>query len=543
MLFLSITHFHSLPAVDCSSFFHLKSSSLTDLLNTFIEARPQRSLTKITRSLLSIAKKAHFPTTAFTMHRMFSFIIVAFMAATLALAAPVTPAKALLKRSFKVPSKGRPKLSPAAELARVYNKHGWEVIIFNPNQPYGGFFSSSSAAPVPYSTAPPPGGYFSSSYVVPPPSSTAPPASVSSRAVSSNVGSYSDWSSSNSARPTSSGGSPADGSEEGEVTATPEENESQYLAPVKIGGQSLNINLDTGSADLWVYSNRLSSQVTSGHSIFDPSRSSTWSNYPGGSWDIEYGDGSTARGSVGFDTVNVGGAVVEKQCIELAEEVSGSFQTDINSDGLLGLGFSVVNTVQPQPQKTFFENVMDDLDQPVFTADLEENNSGTYEFGSIDTSKYTGDIHYTPIDPSNGYWQFDSGTFNVGGKQQRCQTCSPAIADTGTSLIIVDDDVAEAYYSQVQGSSYSPSNGVYLYPCSSTLPDFGVAIGNGYTATLKGSDTTYMQDGSQCLGGIAPNGASSGSGAPIQIYGDVLLKHFFAVFDGGSRRFGLANKA
>lgn len=47
---------------------------------------------------------------------------------------------------------------------------------------------------------------------------------------------------------TASASSDDDGS--GEVTATPEENESEYLSPVTIGGQKLNLNFDTGSADL-----------------------------------------------------------------------------------------------------------------------------------------------------------------------------------------------------------------------------------------------------------------------------------------------------
>jgi hypothetical protein len=37
---------------------------------------------------------------------------------------------------------------------------------------------------------------------------------------------------------------------EGSVTATPEAYDAEYLSPVIIGGQTLNLKLDTGSADL-----------------------------------------------------------------------------------------------------------------------------------------------------------------------------------------------------------------------------------------------------------------------------------------------------
>ena len=37
---------------------------------------------------------------------------------------------------------------------------------------------------------------------------------------------------------------------DGTVTASPEEYDSEYLCPVTIGGQTLNLDFDTGSSDL-----------------------------------------------------------------------------------------------------------------------------------------------------------------------------------------------------------------------------------------------------------------------------------------------------
>ena len=37
---------------------------------------------------------------------------------------------------------------------------------------------------------------------------------------------------------------------DGSVTATPEQYDAEYLCPVNIGGQTLNLDFDTGSADL-----------------------------------------------------------------------------------------------------------------------------------------------------------------------------------------------------------------------------------------------------------------------------------------------------
>ncbi len=45
---------------------------------------------------------------------------------------------------------------------------------------------------------------------------------------------------------------------DGTVTASPEQYDSEYLCPVSIGGQTLNLDFDTGSSDLSVASNFVS---------------------------------------------------------------------------------------------------------------------------------------------------------------------------------------------------------------------------------------------------------------------------------------------
>lgn len=69
----------------------------------------------------------------------------------------------------------------------------------------------------------------------------------------------------------------------GTVAAEDIQNDSEYLCPVSIGtpAQIVNLDFDTGSSDLWVWSTKLSSSIQSsgksaGHVIFDPSKSSTF---------------------------------------------------------------------------------------------------------------------------------------------------------------------------------------------------------------------------------------------------------------------------
>lgn len=283
--------------------------------------------------------------------------------------------------------------------------------------------------------------------------------------------------------------------QDGEVAATPEENDTEYLAPVSIGGQKVNLDFDTGSSDLWVFNTQLDAAVTKGHQIYDPKASKTFTLMKGAEFNITYGDGSGALGIVGTDVVDLGGASFDTQAIELATDVSEQFIKDQNNDGLLGLAFSSINTVKPQQQKTFFDNIKDSLAEPVFTADLRHDAVGAYEFGTIDSSKFTGDMAWIPIDNSNGFWQFSSESFAVGGKKGQATPGGQAIADTGTTLLVADVAIVEGYYSQVKGATVDQQAGGVIFPCNAELPDLDLDIGGVYMARIKGDDIRFAENG------------------------------------------------
>lgn len=249
----------------------------------------------------------------------------------------------------------------------------------------------------------------------------------------------------------------------------------------------------------WVFNTQLSAQDQTGHTIYDPTKSTTFKAINGATFDISYGDGSGAAGSVGTDTVDIGGATVTSQAVELATEVSQSFVADTASNGLVGLAFSTLNTVKPTQQQTFFENVAGDLDEPVMTALLKsESSQGSYEFGKIDTSKFTGDIANVSVDNSNGFWQFNSAAFKVGnGDLQNISTSPIAIADTGTTLMLVSPEVATAYYQQVQGAQDSQSAGGFIFPCNAALPTLSIAVGDNNLATVPTSVINFTEVGTE----------------------------------------------
>lgn len=317
----------------------------------------------------------------------------------------------------------------------------------------------------------------------------------------------------------------------GSATANPQAYDEEYLVPVTIGGQTLQLDFDTGSSDLWVFSTELPSSESSGHALYNPSVSGTADS--GETWDISYGDGSGASGNVYLDTVKVGPVTATSQAVEAAESVSSEFTQDTANDGLLGLAFPTLNTCSPNACTPFFQTVESSLPKSLFTADLKHGKPGSYDFGFINTTKYTGSIAYTSV-TSDTYWEFKAGGYAVGSGSTS-GSIGTAIADTGTTLFYLPTSVVSAYYKKVSGAQNSNTYGGWIFPCSATLPNFVVSIG-GATHTVPGSYMNYAPNGDgTCFGGIQPN-----TGIGFSIFGDIFLKSQFVVFDVGNNRLGFA---
>ncbi|ERS98529.1 aspergillopepsin I [Sporothrix schenckii 1099-18] len=320
---------------------------------------------------------------------------------------------------------------------------------------------------------------------------------------------------------------------EGVAVASPIDSlDDAYTIPVSIGtpAQVLNLDLDTGSSDLWVFSSETPSSEVNGQHQYDPSKSSTSKLKSGYTWSISYGDGSSSSGNIYTDAVNIGGVTVPNQAVELAEQVSSTFSSDSAVDGLVGLGFDSLNTASPSAVNTFFDNAASQLDAPLFTADLKHNEPGSYDFGFIDSSLYTGDITYVPVNTNPGYWTFTSSGYSVGSGSFSSSSIT-GIADTGTTLLYLDLAIVKAYYAKVSGASNSNTYGGYVFPCSATLPSFTFGVDSA-RITIPGDYINYgpVSSGSNtCFGGLQDS-----SSIGINIFGDVALKAAFVVFNGGS---------
>jgi hypothetical protein len=147
------------------------------------------------------------------------------------------------------------------------------------------------------------------------------------------------------------------------------------------------------------------------------------------------------------------------------------------------------------------------------------------------------------VDTSRGFWMFQADGFSVG---TGAVTAAPfkAIADTGTTLMLLNDTIVSAYYAAFTGAQHSSAAGGFVFPCSSVPPDFKLAIGN-YTAVVPGDlikfapvDTQSLATAKTCFGGL-----QSAKGLGFGILGDIFLKAQFSAFFGGATpRLGFAPK-
>lgn len=113
-----------------------------------------------------------------------------------------------------------------------------------------------------------------------------------------------------------------------------------------------------------------------------------------------------------------------------------------------------------------------------------------YTFGYIDQEVLKachGDIYYASVDNSKGFWQFKSS-----GTKINCtilhRSGNTAIADTGTTLALVHDEVCEAIYRNIQGAKHDSQVQGWVFPADTRLDELPLvqfAVGSKLFAVEK----------------------------------------------------------
>jgi hypothetical protein len=115
-----------------------------------------------------------------------------------------------------------------------------------------------------------------------------------------------------------------------------------------------------------------------------------------------------------------------------------------------------------------------------------------------------------------------------------------AIADTGTTLALIDDKICEAIYSAIPGARKDRYQQGWIFPTSipqSKLPVVQFAVGSRLF-TINQEDLQYAETGN----GYWYGGCQSRGDLDFDILGDTFLKNVYAIFDQGNKRFGCVQR-
>lgn len=306
-----------------------------------------------------------------------------------------------------------------------------------------------------------------------------------------------------------------------------------YFATVKVGSQQQEmwLALDTGSPSSWVFSSDCSTETCTKHHTFDTSESSSYLSN-GSTFSIGYGSGQV-KGNLGQDTLSIAGLDVTLS-FGLAESATAAFDS-YPFDGILGLGRSYTGGWQmPSFMDIVAQNglISSNIIGFSLSRTSDDKKDGEINFGTVDTTKYDGDIVYTAINADA--WTIPIDDAHVNGVA--CNfTGKSAIIDSGTTYILIPPADAATLFGLVPGSSKSGEN--YIIPCDSTATiEFEFS---GVNYSIEPEDYIGSQTDSGCISTIVGHQSSA---ANTWLIGYVFLKNVYSVFDYDNGQIGFGTK-
>lgn len=292
--------------------------------------------------------------------------------------------------------------------------------------------------------------------------------------------------------------------------------------------------MDTGSTSSWVMGADCTTTACSTHTTFGDKDSDTLkiTQEP---FTIEYGTGAV-EGVVISDTMDLAGMSLQLS-FGSAIKVSDHF---INNpmDGIIGLGRVKSNTMGVP---IFMEAVggVRLLPASLFGFSLQRASDGTNDgevnFGSPDTTKYTGGLSFTDTISDQFQWEIPVDDAIVNGVPCKL-TGNTAIIDTGTSYMLLPPDDAKVLHAQIPDSQLAGA--IYHIPCSTTVSIEVVFSKVPYSISPKDYIGAPIQGGNLCHSQII----SYLTGGPDQwLLGDTFMKNVYTVFDMDNARIGKLN--
>jgi hypothetical protein len=341
---------------------------------------------------------------------------------------------------------------------------------------------------------------------------------------------------------------------------------SLYLINVTVGtpAQSLSLQIDTGSSDVWFPTNDANvCQQDGGQDCpvgtFDASSSSTLQELDGlGQFQIEYVDGTQIEGVYISDDLSIGDTKITNLTMAAATKLNAL------GVGIMGLSFAGDESIAANSRKTFptiidvmqSEGIIKSKSYSLWLDDV-DSNTGSILFGGVDADKFKGDLVSLPIQLDAQTGAFTS--FSVAwtglkvtgsGNNADLSPSSPvaAILDSGTTDTLLPDDIAEALFNGIGAATVQGVGNVV--PCEVANDDltFAFTFGGDGGVTINvpvsefvipipttDGETPKFQDGK-----AACQVAVEAAGSNPVLFGDSFLRSAYVVYDLDNLQIALA---
>ncbi|KAF2672433.1 candidapepsin-4 precursor, partial [Microthyrium microscopicum] len=321
-----------------------------------------------------------------------------------------------------------------------------------------------------------------------------------------------------------------------------------YFANVSLGtpGQSLRLDIDTGSSDLWANSAvstlcQQYAQQCSASGVYNANSSSTY-QYLNSDFYIKYADSSYAQGDYAADTVTMGQT-------SITSVPFGIGYKSTSAQGILGVGYptneasvsTTGKTYQNLPQILAQNKVTNTPSYSLWLNDLDAN-TGSILFGGVDTEKFTGSLATLPIIKEDGvYREFIIALTGVTAGGQTVLSSSspvPVLLDSGSSLSYLPTTYAQSLFT-IFSATYSSQSGAATVNCNlmsnTATVDFSFS---GVTISVPMNELVIVdgtRNGRQvCILGISDAGDSTA------VLGDTFLRSAYVVYDLSNNQISLA---
>ncbi|KAF7365422.1 Acid protease [Mycena venus] len=309
--------------------------------------------------------------------------------------------------------------------------------------------------------------------------------------------------------------------------------EDLWFGTITVGTppQTLTVDFDTGSSDTFLPAVGCDA-TCDGHTLYDPAASSTAVNTTDPFF-LQFGAGN-ATGFVFTDTVTIAGLTAQSQAVGASNHYSVEFEVDnFPPDGLVGMAFPALAVFGDNP---LFTTLADQgTVPPVFGVKLADTGSELF-LGGVDTALFTGAFRNVSLIEED-FYALNLQALDVNNKVVATANGVVAIVDTGTTLLIGDDEGVEILYSAIPGSKDASAilgPGFFTVPCN-RIPTVGIELGNQVFNVAPAIFNLGVLEGNDCVGGV-----TSLDGVPFWVLGDIFLRNFYTVFDQGNARVGFA---